>query len=288
MFKVIKAIFFDLDGTLLTNRSKVLPSTKRAIEEAQAQGILCGIATARSPVKLKKLIKQLHLDMFVMYNGQLVYTPTELVVDRPFQEDELAEVIVFANKRRRQVLFEGREKLAGSYIVRLSLSRKVKWLVGFLPQKFPVIRMKRAFQRFNFMRPFKSYWQLPILQVPIYQVVILAAVEETPKLIRKLPLSDLKRSNPYLIEIIPKGGSKFQGIQAFLAKYNIELAETMAFGDHLNDIEMLEGVGIGVAMGNAQAELKAHADYVTTSNQKDGIASALTHFQVIRDGGNND
>jgi Cof subfamily protein (haloacid dehalogenase superfamily) len=223
-----------------------------------------------------------------MYNGQLVYTPTELVVDRPFQEDELAEVIVFANKRRRQVLFEGREKLAGSYIVRLSLSRKVKWLVGFLPQKFPVIRMKRAFQRFNFMRPFKSYWQLPILQVPIYQVVILAAVEETPKLIRKLPLSDLKRSNPYLIEIIPKGGSKFQGIQAFLAKYNIELAETMAFGDHLNDIEMLEGVGIGVAMGNAQAELKAHADYVTTSNQKDGIASALTHFQVIRDGGNND
>lgn len=288
MFKVIKAIFFDLDGTLLTNRSKVLPSTKRAIEEAQAQGILCGIATARSPVKLKKLIKQLHLDMFVMYNGQLVYTPTELVVDRPFQEDELAEVIVFANKRRRQVLFEGREKLAGSYIVRLSLSRKVKWLVGFLPQKFPVIRMKRAFQRFNFIRPFKSYWQLPILQDPIYQVVILAAVEETPKLIRKMPLSDLKRSNPYLIEIIPKGGSKFQGIQAFLAKYNIALSETMAFGDHLNDIEMLEGVGIGVAMGNAQAELKAHADYVTTSNQKDGIASALTHFQVIRDGGNNE
>lgn len=65
---MIKAIFFDIDGTLVTNRSKALESTKQAINYARKNGILCGVATGRSPIKIKEIIDDLELDMYVVYN----------------------------------------------------------------------------------------------------------------------------------------------------------------------------------------------------------------------------
>ncbi len=59
------------------------------------------------------------------------------------------------------------------------------------------------------------------------------------------------------------------------------MSEIMAFGDHYNDIDMLKGVGIGVAMGNAQDEVKAAADFVTKTNEKNGIYEGLKHFGLI-------
>lgn len=80
---------------------------------------------------------------------------------------------------------------------------------------------------------------------------------------------------------MPKNGSKIKGIKEFLAYEGIAMEEAMAFGDHFNDVEMLEGVGIGVAMGNAQPITKASADFVTDTNDHDGIKKALIHFGII-------
>lgn len=71
----------------------------------------------------------------------------------------------------------------------------------------------------------------------------------TEKLEHRFPECTFQRSNTYTVDIIPKGGSKLLGIQAFANAVEIEMEEIMAFGDHYNDIEMLKGVGIGVAMG---------------------------------------
>lgn len=65
---MIKAIFFDIDGTLLADNGKVLPSTKAAIKQAQAKNIYVGVATGRDPVKVKELLEDVGLDMFVTYN----------------------------------------------------------------------------------------------------------------------------------------------------------------------------------------------------------------------------
>jgi len=83
------------------------------------------------------------------------------------------------------------------------------------------------------------------------------------------------------VDIVPKKGSKMKGIHEFLAYEGIAIEEAMAFGDHENDIEMLKGVGIGVAMGNAQQVAKTAANYVTASNNEDGIAQALKHYGII-------
>ncbi|XJR89701.1 HAD hydrolase family protein [Elizabethkingia anophelis] len=75
--------------------------------------------------------------------------------------------------------------------------------------------------------------------------------------------------------------SKQVGIEVFCKHYGIDVSQTMAFGDGGNDITMLKYVALGVAMGNANPEVKEIADYVTDDIDNDGILKALKHFEVI-------
>jgi len=83
------------------------------------------------------------------------------------------------------------------------------------------------------------------------------------------------------IDLIPLGGGKSKGIQQFLDANHMKVEETMAFGDGDNDVDMLEFVGIGVAMGNGTKKAKAAADYVTDTVDNNGVEKALRHFGVI-------
>ena len=85
----------------------------------------------------------------------------------------------------------------------------------------------------------------------------------------------------YFPDVIPKGSSKQVGVDKMLDYFGISLDESMAFGDGGNDVLMLKHVGIGVAMGNAEDEVKRAADYVTDSVDEDGVEKALRHFGVI-------
>ena len=89
------------------------------------------------------------------------------------------------------------------------------------------------------------------------------------------------RWHPLFTDIISKGNSKSNGIDKILDYYDIDITETMAFGDGGNDISMLSHVNIGVAMGNAAEKVQAAAKYVTTSVDEDGIMNALKHFKLL-------
>ena len=89
------------------------------------------------------------------------------------------------------------------------------------------------------------------------------------------------RWHPAFVDVTAKGNTKQRGIDEIIRHFGIRLEETMAFGDGGNDISMLRHAGIGVAMGNAKDNVKAIADYITDSVQKDGIVSALKHFEII-------
>lgn len=278
---MIKAIFFDIDGTLVKNDSRALESTRRAILTAQENGVLCGVATGRGPVDLHKRIDNLELDMFVTYNGQLVYTAEREVYSQPFSKEVLAEIVTFANEHSRQVMFGSRTKMDGSTLMQWSQSRTIKRIVSFFPPKPPVRAARQFLQRYSPHRRPERYSDLPILDEPIYQCVMFSAESELPQLKKALPDCSFQRSNPYSVDIIPKGGSKLHGIKEFSCYAGISLDEVMAFGDNLNDIQMLKGVGVGVAMANGTSCAKKSADYITDRNDKDGIYKALKHFQVI-------
>lgn len=85
----------------------------------------------------------------------------------------------------------------------------------------------------------------------------------------------------HFADINPKDVNKMKGIEKMAAKYNIDLSKTMSFGDGGNDIAMLKGCTIGVAMGNANENVKQIADYVTTSVEEDGIWNALKKYEII-------
>ena len=89
------------------------------------------------------------------------------------------------------------------------------------------------------------------------------------------------RSTPYFIELLPIGIDKGLALKQLLPRLGMTTANLMAFGDSYNDITMLQAAGLGVAMGNAEEAVKAVADYVTDSNEADGVATALRHFNIL-------
>jgi Cof subfamily protein (haloacid dehalogenase superfamily) len=278
---MIKAIFFDIDGTLIADNGKALASTREAIKEARKQGVLCGVSTGRGPVELEKVIDYLELDMFITYNGQFVYTKENLIYAKPFSKNILEEIVAYADENYRQVMFGGETQVAGSLTIRLSQSPVMQRYLRFLPKKFPVGTLKKLLQHFSPNRNAKRYQALDILREPIYQCIMLSPESERKQLQQKLPDCDFKRSNAYSVDIVPKKGSKLKGIREFLAYEGIAMEEAMAFGDHENDVEMLSGVGVGVAMGNGHQAAKEVADYVTKSNNQEGIAQALREYGII-------
>lgn len=278
---MIRAIFFDIDGTLVTKGAKALESTKHAIAEAQKKGIICGVSTGRGPAHLSEQIDSLKLDVFITYNGQLVYTKKETIRAEAFPEKVLADLVSFSDRYKRQISFGSRRNFEGSFLMRFGQNKWAKKIVRFLPNHFPVGMAKNVLGFVRFYQKRTRYHEMDILKEPIYQCVLLSPESETVKLKERFPDCHFTRSNPYVVDIIPKGGSKIQGIKECVDYYGFSMDEVMAFGDSWNDLEMLKGVGIGVAMGNAQEDIKQIADYVTDSNEEDGIYNAMHHFGVI-------
>jgi len=116
----------------------------------------------------------------------------------------------------------------------------------------------------------------------IYQIITTFTDEEEKEIMKHLPHCKTTRWHPLFTDIINQDASKGLGIQAVLDRYGWSREEVMAFGDGGNDIEMLDMVGTGIAMGNASDAVKAHADYVTESLEENGVANALRHFGLIR------
>lgn len=277
----MKAIFFDIDGTLLTSVGQVLPSTKQAIAQAQARGIYVGVATGRGPAQVDHLLRELDLDMCVTYNGQLVYEKDRKLYARTFEQSALNQIITYADAKDLSLSFGTADEVSGSRLMNLGQSAIVQRLVRFLPKRFPVKSVKKLLQAGHFYRSKTHYQDLAILNEPIYQCMMFNPESEDPKVAQALSQCDLLRSNHFSVDLVPKGGSKFKGIQVFMADKGWDVSEVIAFGDHQNDIVMLKGVGIGVAMGNGKKATKEAADYVTASNNLDGIAKALEHFEII-------
>ncbi|GMA55203.1 haloacid dehalogenase [Alicyclobacillus contaminans] len=279
----IKAVFFDLDGTLLTSRGKIARSTKKAIETLHNKGIICGVSTARTPTSVARILKDLPFDLFIACNGQLVYTKEQMIYAKPFEQKALDEIISYADQYSRQMILCAKDHTEGSWTMRFSQSGALLRLARFIPYWFPIRKVKRALQKYSPNRRKQRYANLAILQEPIYQCVMLSAEYETEKLTAALPNCDLKRSNPYSVDLVPKGSSKLAGLRFLSAHLGINLAEIMVFGDHLNDIEIIQGAGVGIAMGNASTRTKQIADYVTHSNDQEGIFTALQYYQLINE-----
>ena len=277
----VKAVFFDIDGTLVNDRKSVLKSTKEAIMIVKDQGVLVGVATGRGPFFVKDLMDDLDLDFAVTYNGQYIFNKERVLFASPIDKRSLRQVIAYAKENRKEIAMGTRQDVIGSRIMSFGLSPLSQLVSRFVP-KFLTRTVSHSFNRMvSKALPQKEDDLLDLINQPIYQVLMLMTPEESNQAASEFEYLKFTRSNPFATDIINQGNSKLEGIRRVGKEYGFDLNQVMAFGDSDNDLEMLAGVGMSVAMGNGSSSVKEVAKHITTSNQEDGIHKALEHFGVL-------
>ncbi|MGT2933846.1 Cof-type HAD-IIB family hydrolase [Streptococcus catagoni] len=277
----IKAVFFDIDGTLLNDRKNVQKTTQKAIQSLKKQGIMVGLATGRGPGFVQPFLENFNIDFAVTYNGQYILTRDKILYQNQLPKSMIYKIIRYASDKKKEVSLGTASGLAGSRIIDMGTSQFGQVVSSIVPRSM-VTTVESSFK--NLIRRVKpqSFNNLvTIMREPIYQIVMVASAEETVEIKEKFPHIKITRSSPYSIDLLSVDQSKIKGIERLGQMFGFELSEVMAFGDSDNDLEMLAGVGVGVAMGNAEEGVKSGAHFTTASNNNGGISKALAHYGLI-------
>lgn len=264
---MIKAAFFDVDGTLVSFRQKAISDQLRAdLLALQAHGIKIFISTGRPRQVLVKtgMLRDVAFDAYVTLNGQYCCNAYEAYRDEPICREDLEQACrILRGRPGMAALMSGADV---SYINQVT--ERAKEVFQFLHTEMYEVRPPE--------------W---MLSHKTYQFVPLATPEEEHAFISAMSHCTHTRWHPKGIDIIPKGRGKADGIQATMDYYGLRAEEIIAFGDGENDASMLQMAGIGVAMGNAIDEVKAVADYVTAAVEENGVSQALHHFDLLPEAG---
>lgn len=260
---MIKALFFDVDGTLVSFNTHAVPeSTIEALRQARKNGVKVFTATGR-PRQLLDNIRPVEplMDGYILATGALC-----LCGDRTVREDlmpraEVDAIIGFCKERQLPAVVVGKDDIQ-------IVNRNAEVDHVFYDM------LKVTYDKFDV--PLGDVVDQGVLQItPFFN-------EDEEREIRPLlPGCNSARWYPAFCDITSAAADKANGIRAIAAHLGIGVDETMAFGDGGNDMSMLRAAGVGVAMGNALDEVKAHADYVTASVDDGGVSAALRHFGVI-------
>ena len=258
---MIKAIFFDIDGTLVSFKTHQVPeSARQAIAELKAKGIKVFIATGRHLSAINNL-GDLEFDGYITLNGSYCFVgKNKVIYKHGIVKQNLANLLDYMD--------------AGNEIPCIFV-REHDMIINYIDN-----RVKEMLELLNFPHP-------PIgnlretLQEDIFQLIAFFGTNQEEEVMKIIPDCDATRWSPLFTDVVPKGSSKRIGIDKVIEYYGIGLEETMAFGDGGNDIPMLQHAGIGVAMGNAAYDVKGWADFVTTSVDDDGILKALKTLKIL-------
>lgn len=257
------ALFFDIDGTLVSFKTHEIPSsTVLALTQAKANGSRVYIATGRPPIIITNLGAISHLiDGYITTNGALCFVGDELVCCQPIPMDDVMTCIDDCRAKGNSLIVVGRTDVA-VLDPRGDVDR--------------IFRQMLAVKNLDKASPLDV-----VLQQDILQLTPFFPADYEPQLLARMPQCVSGRWHPEFTDITANGADKGKGILAMARHEGFDPNRTIAFGDGGNDTSMILQAGIGIAMGNAIGALKQQADYVTTSVDDDGILNALRHFEVI-------
>ena len=258
---MVKAIFFDIDGTLVSFETHRIPdSARKAIETIRKKGIKVFIATGRHFSVINNL-DNLEFDGYITMNGCYCLQGTDNVIfKKSIDQADINNFIDYLQQEREfPCLFVEENRLSLNYI-----DDEVKFLMELLKQD---VLLKNDLDYYR--------------NKELFQLTAFFKESRKEEVMGLLPNCSSMRWYPTFADVIAKGVDKGVGIDQFCNYYGFSLEETMAFGDGGNDIEMLRHAGIGVAMGNANDDVKQAADHVTDSVDEDGVLKALQHFGLV-------
>lgn len=279
----VKAVFFDIDGTLLTDKRTVSQSTIEAINALKQQGILVGLATGRGPRFLLPYMASLGLDMAIAYNGQYIFSREKVLFSQELDQADVRAMVDYAQETKKDIAFGTATGVVGSNLMSAGTGNLAYRIIRLIPDSWAGLITFLFNRVVRYIRPQNQQAVIQFLAEPIYQVLLLATAKETNRLATYYPHLTFTRSSPYAADVISQGNSKLQGIIRLGKHYDFDTGQVMVFGDSDNDLEMLGGVGYSIAMKNGTKQARSVASYVTDSNNHDGIYKAIVHYHLMEE-----
>lgn len=278
MNKQIKLVAIDIDGTLFNNKSEITPKTQEMIRTCIQNGVAIVISTGRPYVGLPvETLANLGVRYAITSNGAAIYElPNKTCIYENCMDWKIAYDILSQ--------LEGKELHLDAFIdgdgySQLNCAERLHRL-DMPESNKKYIRATRTFTEHlaSYIKEQKPSIQKMLINFYPLSDGTFGHRDEVEKLLSTYPEITFLSGGYHNFEFTKAGTTKGSGLLFLCDRLAISPDETMAIGDTQNDLDILRTAAIGVAMGNAHAEVKEIADYVTLSNEEDGVAHALNYF----------
>ncbi|WP_342431690.1 Cof-type HAD-IIB family hydrolase [Neobacillus sp. FSL H8-0543] len=256
-----KAVILDIDGTLVPHKKTISQATLDAIHQLKEKNLKVVIATGRAPYFSTSIIQETGVDSMVFFNGAYVYHEGKEIYKNVFEKSVLKKINELSHQSKHPLTFLGGKSFKATDLTHpfvVEAFRHETWRPELAPSQF---------------------WQ----DQDIYQLFLHCDLEEELRYQTDIPELDFRRwsSGARTCDVNVTNSHKAVGLTKLLENLGIAPDEAVAFGDGLNDIEMLTMAGMGVAMGGARQEVKQAADMVTLSAEEDGVLHGLKRLGLI-------
>ena len=259
-----KLLSVDVDGTLINSKKQVTPKTKEKIQQAVEKGVIFTISSGRPVQGVQLITDQLGMDAPVItYNGAMAITGESrtIIYSCNMEKEDALQIEMLGKQRDTLIAIWSDNKLYVNHMNELAL--KYSTISGTEPILYTDIEplIEKGIN--------KILWYDDVERINAFE-------EELKTVIN--PTVNYHTSQPFFLEFVNINASKAIALEKLGNHYGISKEEMIAIGDGFNDLSMIEYAGLGVAMENAPEEIKQAADFVTLSNEDDGVAYVIDKF----------
>lgn len=257
-----KALFLDIDGTILDTKHEIPKSTKEAVYQLQEQGFHVVIATGRPAHDTTPIADELNINSYISFCGGYGVLKGEELFQKPFEEQTVDFLISNSQLFSHDLLLSNIEQnLASNLHSPLFYSYTNEFGMHYAPldsKNPPKVILGGTLL-------LEKAEEIELYQFPKY-----------------FTYTKGNSNDIHAYEITLPSVNKGSAVKEFIEKLGIHREQTIAFGDGLNDKEMLSFVGVGVAMGNGHRDLHQYANFTTTSVDDDGIWNGLVKLGLVK------
>lgn len=245
----IKIAFFDIDGTLIDMEKKVITErTLEALRRLKERGVLLCLATGRGPLTLPHF-DGVEFDAFLTFNGSYCFDREGTIYSNPLPREDVKTIVQNAASIHRPVSLATKDRMLAN--------GKDEDLIEYYSFAKREVEVSDDFEE--------------AMEDEVYQIMLGCRRADYPLLLQGTRRARITAWWDRAVDIIPADGGKGEAIRRILSFYHLDRSSALAFGDGDNDIEMLQAVDYGVAMGNASEGLKAVARDICASVSRDGV-----------------
>lgn len=263
-----KVVVLDIDGTLVNSKKKITKKTFDVLTKIQNEGKVVVIASGRPPQGVLPYAKKLGFDKkggyILSYNGGRItqVESGEVIYNKSFPNEYLPEIC----------------EIIKDYNVTINTYENDMIITSGNPNKYSGVEAEIIGLETKYVDDFAAY-----VNFEVNKCLISGEPEDIVKLEKLLGKKyegrlDIYRSEDFFLELVPLGVDKASSIDYLLKSLGCTKEGCIACGDSYNDLTMIKYAGLGVAMGNANDDIKAAADFITLSNDEDGVAYVIEKF----------